>query len=44
MDEVLSLDRRSVRAAFDRRFTTEQMTRDYLEIYRDLPEPGATRV
>ncbi|APG93832.1 glycosyltransferase family 4 protein [Sinorhizobium americanum] len=37
MNEVLSLDRRRVRAAFERRFTTERMTRDYLDIYRNLP-------
>ncbi|ASY60491.1 MULTISPECIES: glycosyltransferase family 4 protein [Sinorhizobium] len=37
MDEVLSLDRRRVRGAFERRFTAERMTRDYLEIYRNLP-------
>ncbi|AFL50701.1 glycosyltransferase involved in cell wall biosynthesis [Sinorhizobium fredii] len=47
MDEVLSLDRRLVREAFERRFTTERMTRDYLEIYRKLPgvrtETSATR-
>ncbi|OAP36530.1 glycosyl transferase [Sinorhizobium glycinis] len=47
MDEVLRLDRRRVRAAFERRFTTERMTRDYLEIYRNLPglrtESSATR-
>src|SRR5437870_2779706 len=28
------LDRRQVRAAFDRRFTVERMARDYLAIYR----------
>ncbi len=37
LDEVLRLDRRKVREVFERRFTTERMTRDYLEIYRNLP-------
>ncbi|ACP23700.1 probable sugar transferase (plasmid) [Sinorhizobium fredii NGR234] len=37
MDEVLRLDRRRVRGAFKRRFPAERMTRDYLEIYRNLP-------
>ena len=31
------LDRTRVRAAFERRFSAERMTRDYLEIYRRLP-------
>ncbi|CAB4243435.1 Glycosyl transferase [Methylacidimicrobium sp. AP8] len=30
------LDRRRVRAAFERRFTVERMARDYLELYRQL--------
>lgn len=34
---LLKLDRRQVRAAFERRFTAERMARDYLAIYRGLP-------
>ncbi|WEX75489.1 glycosyltransferase family 4 protein [Sinorhizobium numidicum] len=37
LEAVLSLDRRKVRGAFERRFTAERMTQDYLEIYRNLP-------
>jgi glycosyltransferase involved in cell wall biosynthesis len=33
---VLRLDRAGVRAAFERRFTAEQMARDYVSIYRRL--------
>jgi glycosyltransferase involved in cell wall biosynthesis len=33
---VLRLDRAGVRAAFERRFTVEQMARDYVSIYRRL--------
>jgi glycosyltransferase involved in cell wall biosynthesis len=32
-----ALDRRKVRAVFDKRFTVERMARDYLAIYRALP-------
>jgi len=31
------LDRATVRACFDKRFSVERMARDYLEIYRALP-------
>ena len=34
---VQGLDRAQVRRAFDRRFTAERMTRDYLSIYETLP-------
>jgi glycosyltransferase involved in cell wall biosynthesis len=33
---VASLDRASVRAAFEQRFTIERTARDYLEIYKEL--------
>jgi glycosyltransferase involved in cell wall biosynthesis len=35
-EQVASLDRASVRAAFERRFTVERMARGYLDIYREL--------
>jgi glycosyltransferase involved in cell wall biosynthesis len=35
--------RASVRATFERRFTVERMARDYLAIYRGLPEPAVAR-
>src|SRR5262249_42119308 len=34
---VADLDRWRVHAAFERRFSVERMTRDYLDIYRRLP-------
>ncbi|CCM78339.1 glycosyltransferase family 4 protein [Rhizobium mesoamericanum] len=34
---ALRLDRRKVRATFEKRFTAERMARDYLNIYRKLP-------
>ncbi|MGR9173309.1 glycosyltransferase family 4 protein [Rhizobium sp. KDH_Rht_773_N] len=34
---ALRLDRRKVRAAFEKRFTAERMARDYVDIYRQLP-------
>ncbi|MEF0943630.1 glycosyltransferase family 4 protein [Rhizobium sp. BR 362] len=37
LEWALKLDRRRVRATFDKRFTTERMARDYLDIYRQLP-------
>jgi glycosyltransferase involved in cell wall biosynthesis len=36
-----SLDRARVRAAFERRFTAERMTRDYLKVYEELTAPHA---
>src|SRR5262249_4932505 len=36
-----ALDRALVRATFEARFTVEQMTQDYLAIYRALPGVGA---
>jgi glycosyltransferase involved in cell wall biosynthesis len=37
------LDRRLVRAQFERRFSAERMTRDYLEIYRRVAASRAGR-
>jgi glycosyltransferase involved in cell wall biosynthesis len=37
-----SLDRRRIRASFERRFAASRMTDDYLRIYQDLIERGAT--
>jgi glycosyltransferase involved in cell wall biosynthesis len=37
IDQVLQLDRRKVRATFEKRFTALRMARDYLDIYRQLP-------
>jgi glycosyltransferase involved in cell wall biosynthesis len=34
--KAVRLDRQAVRAAFERRFTAERMTRDYVELYRRL--------
>jgi glycosyltransferase involved in cell wall biosynthesis len=36
VQNLSSLDRTKVRAAFERRFTVERMARDYVEIYRRL--------
>jgi glycosyltransferase involved in cell wall biosynthesis len=41
---VARLDRAAVRRSFERRFSVERMTRDYLEIYRSLPRRVAGRV
>jgi len=38
------LDRRRVRAQFERRFSAERMTRDYLDIYRRIATTKAGRV
>jgi glycosyltransferase involved in cell wall biosynthesis len=38
VERVSSLDRRSVRSIFDRRFTVDRMARDYLRIYSRLIE------
>ncbi|WP_322886075.1 glycosyltransferase family 4 protein (plasmid) [Sinorhizobium medicae] len=37
LDRVLGLNRRKVRESFEKRFTTDRMTRDYIDIYRSLP-------
>jgi glycosyltransferase involved in cell wall biosynthesis len=37
VDRIGSLDRRTVRRTFERRFTADRMARDYVEIYRQLP-------
>jgi glycosyltransferase involved in cell wall biosynthesis len=34
---ALRMDRRNVRATFEKRFSAERMARDYLDIYRSLP-------
>lgn len=41
VERIASLDRAKVRAAFERRFTVERMTRDYLNIYRELTQTAA---
>lgn len=35
-DEVFALDRRAVRARFERRFSSRRMVEDYVEVYRNL--------
>ena len=42
MRRIVSLDRTTVRAAFERRFTVERMARDYVQIYQELT-PARTR-
>jgi hypothetical protein len=37
LPEVLKLDRRKVRATFERRFSAERMARDYVAAYARLP-------
>jgi glycosyltransferase involved in cell wall biosynthesis len=37
---AMHLDRHAVRAAFQQRFSVERMTRDYVEIYRQVATPG----
>jgi glycosyltransferase involved in cell wall biosynthesis len=37
VSQAKELDRASVRATFERRFTAERMARDYMAIYRGLP-------
>jgi len=39
-----ALDRKQIRATFERRFSVERMTDDYLAIYRDLCARGARHV
>jgi glycosyltransferase involved in cell wall biosynthesis len=34
---ALRMDRKKVRATFEKRFSAERMARDYLDIYRNLP-------
>jgi glycosyltransferase involved in cell wall biosynthesis len=41
LPQVAALDRGSVRATFESRFTAKRMTRDYLAIYRMLPDVRA---
>jgi glycosyltransferase involved in cell wall biosynthesis len=43
LPEVLQLDRRRVRAAFERRFTAERMARDYVDLYEKLARPAVTQ-
>ena len=40
---IATLDRRRVRAAFERRFTATGMARAYLEVFAQLLEPGELR-
>jgi glycosyltransferase involved in cell wall biosynthesis len=40
LPEVLKLDRRRVRAEFDKRFSAERMARDYVELYENLTRPA----
>src|SRR6185437_3138457 len=40
VERVKGLDRASVRAAFEQRFTIERTARDYLEIYNKLNGAG----
>jgi glycosyltransferase involved in cell wall biosynthesis len=42
--ELDEIDRAAVRATFERRFTVERMARDYLALYRSLPERQELRV
>lgn len=44
LPEVLKLDRRRVRAEFDRRFSVERMAHDYVELYENLIRPPAPLV
>jgi glycosyltransferase involved in cell wall biosynthesis len=37
------LDRARVRRRFEERFSAERMAREYLEIYRSLPEVAGAR-
>lgn len=37
IDRALHLDRRRIRATFEKRFSAKRMARDYLDIYRTLP-------
>jgi glycosyltransferase involved in cell wall biosynthesis len=39
LPEVLALNRRRIRAAFEARFTAERMANDYLDVYRALTRP-----
>lgn len=38
MGELVRLDRRTVRRRFEERFTAERMTRDYVEVYKQLAD------
>ena len=39
LPEVLALDRRRVRASFERRFSAARMARDYVDVYEELARP-----
>jgi glycosyltransferase involved in cell wall biosynthesis len=41
LPDVLKLDRKRVRAEFERRFSAERMARDYVELYENLIRPTA---
>jgi glycosyltransferase involved in cell wall biosynthesis len=42
LDRVPMLDRRAVRASFERRFTARRMAEDYLRVYETLVQPSAS--
>ena len=42
LPQVLALDRRTVRAQFEKRFTAERMARDYADLYAQLTRPSLT--
>jgi glycosyltransferase involved in cell wall biosynthesis len=44
LERITDLDRREVRATFERRFTATTMARSYLEVYRKLGEAKLRRV
>ncbi|MBB2972841.1 glycosyltransferase family 4 protein [Mesorhizobium sp. RMAD-H1] len=44
VNEIGGLDRARVRTAFEERFTVDRMARDYLDIYRSLPDVAADAV
>ena len=43
LPEVLALDRRRVRASFERRFSAARMARDYVDVYEELARPRTVR-
>src|SRR5215471_8242649 len=40
---IATIDRRGVRAGFERRFTARRMARDYLRIYEALAQPNISQ-
>jgi glycosyltransferase involved in cell wall biosynthesis len=43
VEKIAKLDRRAVRATFERRFTTERMARDYCKLYERSHYPDVSR-